>query len=356
MPQKAYLHVDYVQPEELVFNRARMRRAFVKIGQVHMRDARRLVMKRGRSKPGENPSYRTGQLARSIGYYVPRASKKRPGLMVKIAPNQKNGEGNRHINGAFYPAFLFYGVRRGAKRKKGHHRGASGGSGWRVEPRNNYMTEVLDKRRSWTRYVLSRELRKSLRPQRRKKKMKLTPIIAALRSRCPRFENRVGGAAQFKAIPEAGKLRLPAAYVVPAEDVTGEQKSQTDYWQDLTEGFSVIVVLSNERDEKGQWASYDAVHDVRQEIWKALLGWEPDPQAHEIQYTGGMLLDLNRHELYYQFDFTVKYEITETDTRQQDDLDGLPDLKTLSIDVDFIEPGTGPDGDIEHHTEITFQE
>ncbi|HIC3114863.1 TPA: phage tail terminator protein, partial [Salmonella enterica] len=139
--------------------------------------------------------------------------------------------------------------------------------------------------------------------------MKLTPIIAALRARCPLFENRVGGAAQFKAIPEAGKLRLPAAYVVPSEDVTGEQKSQTDYWQDLTEGFSVIVVLSNERDEKGQWASCDAVHDVRQLIWKALLGWEPDPQAHEIQYAGGMLLDLNRHELYYQFDFTVKYEI-----------------------------------------------
>ncbi len=37
--------------------------------------------------------------------------------------------------------------------------------------------------------------------------MKLTPIIAALRARCPLFENRVGGAAQFKAIPEAGKLR-----------------------------------------------------------------------------------------------------------------------------------------------------
>ncbi|VFS40749.1 bacteriophage protein [Enterobacter cancerogenus] len=33
--------------------------------------------------------------------------------------------------------------------------------------------------------------------------MKLTPIIAALRARCPLFENRVGGAAQFKAIPEA---------------------------------------------------------------------------------------------------------------------------------------------------------
>ncbi|EOD3510560.1 head-tail connector protein [Cronobacter sakazakii] len=35
---------------------------------------------------------------------------------------------------------------------------------------------------------------------------------------------------------------------------------------------------------------------------------------------------------------------------------GVPDLETLSINVDFIEPGTGPDGNIEHHTEITFQE
>lgn len=180
--------------------------------------------------------------------------------------------------------------------------------------------------------------------------MRLTPVIAALRASCPRFENRVGGAAQFKAIPDAGKLKLPAAYVVPSEDVTGEQKSQTDYWQDLTEGFSVIVVLSNERDEKGQWASYDAVHDVRHEIWKAVLGWTPDPDAHEITYAGGMLLELNRYELYYQFDFTMKYEIDESDTRQQDDLNALDDLKTIGIDVDFIEP----DGETEHHTEITL--
>lgn len=45
--------------------------------------------------------------------------------------------------------------------------------------------------------------------------MKLTPVIAALRARCPYFENRVAGAAQFKNLPEVGKLRLPAAYVVP---------------------------------------------------------------------------------------------------------------------------------------------
>jgi len=166
---KPLLHVEFKQPDELVFNRARMRKAFIKIGQVHMRDARRLVMNRARSNPGDNPGYRTGQLARSIGYYVPRASSRRPGLMVRIAPNQKRGEGNRLIEGDFYPAFLFYGVRRGAKRKKSHHKGKSGGSGWKVAPRNNFMTQVLENRKSWTRYILSRELRKSLRPQRKKK-------------------------------------------------------------------------------------------------------------------------------------------------------------------------------------------
>ncbi|MBS9200520.1 hypothetical protein KER63_27540 [Escherichia coli] len=184
--------------------------------------------------------------------------------------------------------------------------------------------------------------------------MKLTTIIAALRERCPRFEDRVGGAAQFKAIPDAGKLRLPAAYVVPSDDAPGEQKSQTDYWQDLTEGFSVIVVLSNERDEKGQWAAYDAVHDVRRELWKALLGWMPDPQGGEIVYAGGTLLDLNRYELYYQFDFTAKYEITDEDTRQAEDAKALPDFSLLNIDVDYIDPGTGPDGDIEHRLEMRF--
>lgn len=184
--------------------------------------------------------------------------------------------------------------------------------------------------------------------------MKLTPVIAALRARCPYFENRVAGAAQFKNLPEVGKLRLPAAYVVPGDDSPGENKSQTDYWQELKEGFSVVVILSNGRDERGQFASYDVVDDVRQMLFKALLGWNPEACGNPITYDGGTLLDLNRHELIYQFYFSVISELTEDDTRQQDDLNSLDELQTLAIDVDYLEPGNGPDGDIEHHTEITL--
>ncbi|HFI3042877.1 TPA: hypothetical protein ACGP0M_003536 [Escherichia coli] len=184
--------------------------------------------------------------------------------------------------------------------------------------------------------------------------MKLTPVIAALRARCPYFENRVAGAAQFKNLPEVGKLRLPAAYVVPGDDSPGENKSQTDYWQELKEGFSVVVILSNGRDERGQFASYDVVDDVRQMLFKALLGWNPEACGNPITYDGGTLLDLDRHELIYQFDFSVISELTEDDTRQQDDLNSLDELRTLAIDVDYLDPGNGPDGDIEHHTEITL--
>ncbi len=165
-----FLHVDFQQNGELNFNRARVRRAFVRIGQMHMREARKLVMRRGRSAQGENPGYQTGRLAKSIGYRVPRGGAKRPGFLARIAPNQRNGEGNRMIEGDFYPAYLVYGVRGGAKRKRGHHRGASGGSGWRIAPRNNFMVETLERNRSWTQYFLASELRKAVKPVKRRTK------------------------------------------------------------------------------------------------------------------------------------------------------------------------------------------
>lgn len=163
----SFLHVDIQQPWRLVFDRRQVRRAFAVIGQHHMTVARTLISSRDSSKPGENPGFRTGLLSKSIGYYVPNATANRPGFMVKISPNQKRGKGKTaSIIGDFYPAFLSYGVRRGAKRRKGHHKGASGGSGWRIAPRNNFMVEALDKLTPWTRYVLTKALRHSLRAAR----------------------------------------------------------------------------------------------------------------------------------------------------------------------------------------------
>lgn len=171
--------------------------------------------------------------------------------------------------------------------------------------------------------------------------MKLTPVIAALRAAVRILKTGLQARPSSKNLPEVGKLKLPAAYVVPGDDSPGENKSQTDYWQELKEGFSVVVILSNGRDERGQFASYDVVDDVRQMLFKTLLGWNPEACGNPITYDGGTLLDLNRHELIYQFDFSVISELTEDDTRQQDDLNSLDELQTLAIDVDYLEPGNG---------------
>lgn len=186
--------------------------------------------------------------------------------------------------------------------------------------------------------------------------MKLSLIVAALRARCPMFSERVAGAAEFKNLPETGKMTLPAAYVLPADDTTAPQKSQTDYWQTVTEGFSVVVVLDNTRDFRGQAASYDAIDAVKRSLWKALLGMRPDTDSDIVTYAGGQLLDMDRGRLYYQFDFTCAMEITEEMTRQQDELDALDAFNEMDVGVDFIDPGNGPDGSIEHHTKFNLSE
>jgi hypothetical protein len=182
--------------------------------------------------------------------------------------------------------------------------------------------------------------------------VKLSLIIGALRLRCPTFANRVAGAAEFKPLPEAAKLRVPSAYVIPLDDNVGENKSQTDYWQDVTDEFAVIIVVDNTADERGQSAAHDIIHDLRADLIKALVGWEPDPNYNAIQYEGGNLLDMDRARLYYQFEFSASFELNAEDTRQWDDLEELAEFETLDVRVDFIDPGEGPDSNIEHHTVI----
>ncbi len=168
------LHIEFHQPKDLVFNRLLVRRAFMKIGQRHQEEARRRLMKRGgRSQAGETPRWQTGRLAQSIGYHVPRPASRRPGLMVKIAPNQKRGIGSQDIEGDFYPIFLHHGVRSASyvmpkkdrRHKMHHHTG-----GWRIAPRNNYMVEALTRLQGWTRTTLLGALKQALRPVRRQGK------------------------------------------------------------------------------------------------------------------------------------------------------------------------------------------
>lgn len=188
--------------------------------------------------------------------------------------------------------------------------------------------------------------------------MKLLPVVEAIRLRCPSFANRVAGAADFKALPEKANLVVPAAYVIPLDDVPEPQRSQNGYRQTLRDAFAVVVAISNVADERGQ-AAINAVHDLRAELWKALLGWQIDEAYGPIEYDGGQLLQMDRARLYYQFEFAASVEIVTADTHQAAVLAGSPNFTAMRVQVDAIDPMAdpnlkypGPDGRIE--TEITL--
>lgn len=188
--------------------------------------------------------------------------------------------------------------------------------------------------------------------------MKISPLIAAIRQRCPMFDSRVAGASEFKPLPENAKLGLPAAYVIPLDDNPDENRSQTDYWQQITDAFAVVIIVSNTQDARGQ-SSVDAVEHARAELWRALLGWSPEEKYEGIVYQGGNLLDMNRAHLYYQFEFSARFELDQEDTRQWDDLADLPPFTGIDatapergFGIDLIDPGNGPDGLIDMQFQI----
>lgn len=167
--------------------------------------------------------------------------------------------------------------------------------------------------------------------------MDIALIIAALKTRCASFGGRVAGAAEYKRLPEAANLDMPAAYVIPLDENPDAVQSHNGYRQVVRDSVAVVVVLANTADERGQ-GSITSVRAIRTELWAALLGWEPDADHGRIEYEGGQLLDLDRARLYYQFEFAAETEIIESDTWQGDSNAALPAFTDLGLTVNV--PGS----------------
>ena len=101
--------------------------------------------------------------------------------------------------------------------------------------------------------------------------MKLATIISALRAYCPSFEGRVGGAAEYAAI-DITNLPMPCAFVLPVSEIGEDMDSMgTDYRQRVKQIFCVVILVSTADQERGQDA-FDAIEDLKAEIFKAILG------------------------------------------------------------------------------------
>lgn len=196
--------------------------------------------------------------------------------------------------------------------------------------------------------------------------MKLNLIIEQLRAYCPSFVGapgqlpRVAGAVEFSIVPESTALPVPCAFVLPLDDNPGASKAMNAVRQELVEGFAIVVALDNKSDERGQ-ASGTALHDIRAELWKALLGWQPEPDYNGVVYEGGNLERIDRSRLWYRFEFSAQMEIGPSDGWEEGALQALPKLNEVRVKLDVIDPivdrnikpdGVGPDGRTEFEVRV----
>ncbi|MSU98466.1 hypothetical protein EB795_31880 [Pseudomonas mandelii] len=201
--------------------------------------------------------------------------------------------------------------------------------------------------------------------------MRLTPLIKHMRNQCPAFARRVFGALDWDPTKEVSKADMPAAYVVVLGDDADPSPSQNVIQQVIRDTFDVCVEVSSQ-DERGQSAA-DALHDLRAELWRALVGFEPGDDGDPLQYDSSELMLINRSKAVYRFRFYTEFQLGRNtpkpgeamppaETWHEQVLDGLPLLQGVDTDFDFIDPlvdrnlsPTGPDGRIEFSTREDLQ-
>ena len=132
--------------------------------------------------------------------------------------------------------------------------------------------------------------------------MRPSLIIPRLREQCPIFNNRVAGAATFAKAADNPTFAVPHAFVLPlSESATGDtQFSGLD--QELMTRLAITVCVANE-DDRGQ-QSLEVIYDIRAQLLRALVGWQPGPQFGPLMYVG--MPDepaINRARVWLQFDF-----------------------------------------------------
>jgi hypothetical protein len=135
--------------------------------------------------------------------------------------------------------------------------------------------------------------------------MKLSLISLKIRAANTTFGNNIGGSADLiRARDGTFDPLVPCAWVVPANETAEPNNQDAGYVQKLRETFSVVVAINNSGDYSGM-AAYDTLHDLRAEIFGAILNWYIDDYEDPVEFVGGSLWAITRSLLFYKYDFAI---------------------------------------------------
>ncbi|MFB0705416.1 phage tail terminator protein [Pseudomonas protegens] len=185
--------------------------------------------------------------------------------------------------------------------------------------------------------------------------MKITPVYTQVRTHCPSFSNRVVVGTDMSFLGTADASQTPAAHVVPLADIASRSNTQNATSSTIRDRFEVVLLL----DATDPQQALDQLHDLRAELWRALVGFKPGTEYNPIQYDGGELVSFDATRLLYRLRFFAEFQLGRNlpgqpaETWHERELDGLPSLTGVTVRVDAIDPADpnlqrpGPDGRLE---------
>lgn len=142
--------------------------------------------------------------------------------------------------------------------------------------------------------------------------MRPSLIIPRLLEQCPAFEGRVAGAATYAKVSDQDSFPVPHAFVLPMSESASGDVMLSGLDQELTTRIAVVVAVPN-ADDRGQ-KSVEVLYDIRAQLLRALVGWQPSDQFGPILYLG--MPDepgITRARVWMQFDFEA-HDYTATTT------------------------------------------
>ena len=185
--------------------------------------------------------------------------------------------------------------------------------------------------------------------------MKITPILTQLREQCPTLARRVAAGFDLATLQAEAPLQTPCAYVLPTADIASKNAAQNVTLQAVRDRFDVVLVL----DATDATKALDLLHDLRAELWRALVGFKPGAEYSGIEYDGSELVSGNSSRVSYRLRFSAEFQLGRNLASQpaeswhERELDGLSSFTGATVRVDAIDPADpnlkhpGPDGRVE---------
>ena len=176
--------------------------------------------------------------------------------------------------------------------------------------------------------------------------MRLGAIVLKLKLAQTRFGAFIGGAAEMEAAMKY-TLKKDSAFILPLGESTAENQDATIVNQKVTERFGVMVAIQNDYRQgyKYGYVAFDQLHEIRNELFAALIGWETPEAESAISYNGSRMIATIPPYMWYRFDFEFTYRLTNDglDTRETESQ--TRSIYETAAALAAIDAGRNPSGD-----------